>query len=511
MRDLEKALGEEKSRSPSHEESHPSTPEPTTERFTRKEKWFIVSLVALAGLFSPLTSNIYFPAIPTIAKAFNKSTELINLTVTMYVIFQGLAPMLWGTLSDFIGRRPTSAACLALLSLSCVGLALVPTSDYWLLMLLRCFQAAGSASTIAIGAGVIGDISTSEERGGFFGIFTLGPMVGPALGPVIGGLLANNLGWRSIFWFLCISSSACLITLILFMPETLRSLSSSTRFIIYSPVIPIIGKKLDAATTAPSHSKPLSLSRNPLLLFTHLDILILLAINALICGVFYGVTASTSTLFESAYPFLNETTIGLCFLAMGGGMVIGSSVIGRVLDREFQVIKRQEAKATDAKEDMSEKKVGSQDPARHGNFPIEKARLRILPTFVLLMAACSAGYGWCLKARVNIAGPLILQVAIGFVSIAVMNSTSTLMIDLMPRQSSTITACNNLIRCTFSAVIVSVIQIIIDHIGTGWTYVLLSGLSAAAIPLLYLAMKIGPSSREKRRVKTFEATQAQNS
>jgi MFS family permease len=62
-----------------------------------------------------------------------------------------LAPMFWGILSDRCGRRPIIFACLATLSLSCVGLALVPTSAYWLLMLLRCLQAAGSASTIALG------------------------------------------------------------------------------------------------------------------------------------------------------------------------------------------------------------------------------------------------------------------------------------------------------------------------------------------------------------------------
>ena len=59
--------------------------------------------------------------------------------------------MFWGTLSDHIGRRPTTAACLGLLAASCIGLALVPTDAYWLLMVLRCLQAAGSASTIAIG------------------------------------------------------------------------------------------------------------------------------------------------------------------------------------------------------------------------------------------------------------------------------------------------------------------------------------------------------------------------
>ena len=102
--------------------------------------------------------------------------------------------MFWGTLSDRLGRRPIMLACLATLSLACVGLARVPTSAYWLLMLLRCLQAAGSASTIAVGtylvhasligvlmmasgAGIIADIATPAERGGFFGIFGLGPLV----------------------------------------------------------------------------------------------------------------------------------------------------------------------------------------------------------------------------------------------------------------------------------------------------------------------------------------------
>lgn len=62
--------------------------------------------------------------------------------------------MFWGTIADRVGRRPIFLACMTVLALSCVGLALVPTSDYWLLMVLRCVQAAGSASTIALGESV---------------------------------------------------------------------------------------------------------------------------------------------------------------------------------------------------------------------------------------------------------------------------------------------------------------------------------------------------------------------
>jgi len=85
--------------------------------FTRKEKWSIVILASCAAIFrrvrsivahvfyfadarslnshiSPFTANIYFPAIPVISTDFHKSVELINLTVTMYMVMQGLCTSL---------------------------------------------------------------------------------------------------------------------------------------------------------------------------------------------------------------------------------------------------------------------------------------------------------------------------------------------------------------------------------------------------------------------------------
>ncbi|TFK77325.1 MFS general substrate transporter [Pluteus cervinus] len=466
--------------------------------YTRNEKWMIVSLIAFAGLFSPLTANIYFPAIPTLVQEFHKSTELINLTVTMYIIFQGLAPMLWGTLSDQWGRRPIYMACLFVLAMSCVGLALVPTNAYWLLMLLRCFQAAGSASTIAIGAGVIGDISTRAERGGFYGLFTMGPLVGPAIGPVIGGLLAGHLGWRSIFWFLCIAASVCFIILVLFLPETLRLLVGDGSIrppLIYRPIIPIVGRKVHQQRPDPAEETRKKF-QNPLLLLIQIDILNLLCISALACAVFYSVLAPISTLLMETYPFLDETKIGLCFLGIGFGMVIGSSITGRFLDRQYAAIKAQHLKKR-RNSGTSETEGGNNDVDL--SFPIERARLQWIPIPILLMVGCSAGYGWCIQKGVNLAAPLILQVLVGLLAISAMNPVQTLMIDLVPKQSSSVTACNNLVRCTLSAVIVALVDVIIQAVGTGWTYVIMSGMSLACLPLVFVAIKIGPRCREKRR------------
>lgn len=470
--------------------------EPPYSIYTGREKWAIVLISSVAGAFSPLTANIYFPAIPTLANEFHKSIELMNLTVTMYMVLQGISPMIWGTMADRWGRRPMFMGCMLVLSLACVGLALVPTNAYWLLMLLRCLQAAGSASTIALGAGVIADIATRSERGGFFGLFSLGPMVGPCLGPVIGGALADGLGWRSIFWFLCIGSALCFVAMFLFLPETLRSLVGNGSFKpgpVWRPLVPVFGRGKVGSSSGGPPKRPF---QNPLRLFLYFDVDLLLFYNAILYSVFYGVTASISTLFSDAYPFLTETDIGLCFLAIGGGMLFGSWINGSILDREYQNVKRKMERR--CREDP-ECKVRVEDVTKDEIFPIEYARFRTMPVYCAVYVACVAGYGWTLQAKTNIAGPLILQIIMGYCIICMMNTTQTLIVDLLPNQGSSVTACNNLVRCSLGAVCVSVIDLMVNAMGVGWTYVLLAGLCVLVAPLMFVIQRVGPRCRAKRR------------
>ncbi|KAI0375161.1 MFS general substrate transporter [Pilatotrama ljubarskyi] len=467
--------------------------------YTAHEKWFIVAVAGFAALFSPLTANIYFPAIPTIAAAFHQSTELINLTVTVYMVVQGISPMFWGTLSDRWGRRPMFIGCMVVLSLACVGLALVPTNAYWLLMLLRCVQAAGSASTVALGAGVIADIAAPSERGSYFGMWNIGPMVGPCIGPVLGGVLADHLGWRSIFWFLCIAAGVCAVLMVLLLPETLRAIVGNGSIPppkAYLPVVPVIGRH--ARGQADTEKAPRRGFANPLVLFTYPDVSLLLFFNALVYAVFYGVTATISTLFQPTYPFLTETDTGLCFLAIGGGMLVGGVVAGGILDREYQRVKRNLIRKIEAD---PEKDIRPEDVTNEEHFPIEYARLRLMPAVLGLYVAACIGYGWCLQAGVNIAGPLILQIIIGWTCVAIMNSAQTLLVDLAPSHGSAITACNNLVRCSLGAVCVSVIDLILKALGTGWTYVLLSGICVVFSPIYWILIHYGPKWRAIRRAK----------
>ncbi|THH09616.1 hypothetical protein EW145_g1904 [Phellinidium pouzarii] len=481
-------------------------PPPPYSAFLPWEIWTIVGMVGLAGLFSPLTANIYFPAIPTIADAFHESVESINLTVTVYMIIQGLSPSIWGSVADRKGRRVVFIICLLILLLCCVGLALTPTSDYWLLILLRCIQAAGSASTIAISAGVIADIIPAEERGGYIGISNIGPMIGPCLGPVIGGLLADKLGWRSIFWFLAISTGVVMIFMLLFFPETLRSqvgngLIPAPKW--NRPLIPIIGRSSLGVHQERPPPRPLP---NPFKLFTAPDLMALLFSTAIIYSAFYAVTATVSSLFSEHYPFLSETEIGLCYLSIGGGGAFATVLTGKLLDWQYMRVK---TKFENTRKADLEKHSGSLDDeystSTHDDFPIEEATLQTQYIWILIFSGSCIGYGWCVQSGTSIAGPLVLHFILGYTMVSVMTNTQTLIVDLFPTQGSSVTAANNLVRCLMGAVAVSIINIITNAIGAGWTYTLCGLICLLTLPLVTLVLKKGPTWRKRRTERIRQA------
>lgn len=381
--------------------------------YSRPEKWVLVGMVAVAGLFSPLPANIYFPAITTLATAFDRSIEEINLTVTIYLAMQGCSPMLWGPLSDRYGRRPLFLICLLILVGASLGLALCPTNAFWLLLLLRALQAGGCASMIALGAGLIGDIATVDERGGFFGMFNLGAMLAPCIGPAIGGVISERLGWRAIFWFLTIFSAACFAMVLLFLPETMRALVGNGNRpiaggLLWKPIIPVVGRVKSALGRSDMDDdktkKKKRSSANPFRLLIYPDIALTLTYTGIVYAVNYTVTSTIASSFAVTYPYLSDTIIGVCYLSTGVGMIVGSTITGKLLDLEYARMKRNGCMAENADS-------GGQSDARNTvNFPIEQARLRMVPWLLLGFVGSVIGWGWCIQTKSSIAGPLILQI-----------------------------------------------------------------------------------------------------
>jgi MFS family permease len=109
--------------------------------FSIWQKRYIVSIVALAGWFSTLSSFIYYPAITPIARDLQSSIARINLTVTSYMAISAIAPAITGDAADLYGRRPLYLVTIGMYLLANIGIAV--QSSFVGLLLLRMLQSAG--------------------------------------------------------------------------------------------------------------------------------------------------------------------------------------------------------------------------------------------------------------------------------------------------------------------------------------------------------------------------------
>lgn len=77
------------------------------------------------------------------------SLGAVSLTITSYLIIQGISPLFWGPLSDILGRRVIYIASFSTYIVANIGLSFSP--NFAALLIFRGLQSAGSASTVSIG------------------------------------------------------------------------------------------------------------------------------------------------------------------------------------------------------------------------------------------------------------------------------------------------------------------------------------------------------------------------
>ncbi|KFY38623.1 hypothetical protein V494_04287 [Pseudogymnoascus sp. VKM F-4513 (FW-928)] len=441
--------------------------------FTKQEKRLIIVLITFAGLFSPLSSFIYFPAITSLSSSLNVSVEKINLTITSYMIVAGIAPAVIGSMSDVTGRRFVYLLTMGIYTAANVGLALC--NNWASLLVLRMVQSAGSAATIAIAYGVVSDIASPAERGSYVGAVLTGPNIAPAMGPVIGGLLVQYASWRWIFGFLAIISGVCLVLIIFFLQETSRFIvgngSKPARGIHRTLLSYILKNKTHEASTGPESvdsSLPKKPSRipNPLVSLRMLffpDTIIITLVYSVYYTTFSCIQASLSPLFIQIYG-LTEFQAGLIYLPFGFGAALGSWLAGKVMDRDYRIVAAQHGITVD--------KVRGDDLTK---FPIEKARFRSVWWTIGISGASVVGYGWAVERKASLAAPLILQFIAGTTIAMTFNLHGTLLTDIHPKAPASAQAANNIVRCAMAAGGLALLQPILDHVGPGWCFTIFGG------------------------------------
>lgn len=207
------------------------------------------------------------------------------------------------------------------------------------------------------------------------------------------GYLSN----RWTFWFLVIYGGIVYMCLLLLLPETLRILvGNGSGYANPTPLQWIKHRRLDIpknTTSTIQRKKP-----NPLRPFIYLlqpDIAVMLVFYGIIYANMYALMVTIPNQFGVVYG-LNELQMGLCYLPLGVGCVIGAYTNGYLMDRNFRV---------EAKNYGCEPKVGRLPI----DFPVFRCRLRTTWINIIFIDIIAIVYGWLLQQHVHLAAPLILQ------------------------------------------------------------------------------------------------------
>ncbi|KAK5115734.1 hypothetical protein LTR62_000823 [Meristemomyces frigidus] len=461
--------------------------------FTIGQKRLIIAIGSFTAWLSPMSGSIYYPALNSIAADLHVTSSKVNLTVTTYLIIQGLAPMMIAGFSDAAGRRPAYFICFSIYIVANLGLAL--ENDYVALLILRMVQSGGSSGTVALAQGMVGDCVTSSERGKYIAYASSGPLA-LYLARQYRQFLEESLvigkeliEYGRIFWFLLILSVATFIPLALFLPETCRKIVGDGSIPPPWPCVNLSdtwrhkkraeeGIEVDEVKKAVLRKNFKIAVPNPIgtlkVLADFESALILLA-TAFAVSCFYAISTGASVAFSTLYGF-DDLYVSLMFLPIGTG---GYRRHAKKLN--FPVLKNRQT-------DLS-------------NFPIEQARLQIALPMFGLAATSIIGYGWMLSHKLSLAGPIIMLFILGYSLIAASQVLNVLIIDIYPGQPATATAANNVSRCLLGAAATAAIGPMVKAMGNGWSYTVLALLFVASCAGPVATMRYGIVWRRARKAK----------
>jgi MFS transporter, DHA1 family, multidrug resistance protein len=154
----------------------------------------VAALVLLLGI-QPVTTDLYLPALPGLARDLGASVSATQLTLSALIICFGIAQLVCGPLADRFGRRPVLLVGMALYSVASVLAALAPTIA-WLIVWRAC-QGAAMAAAVTCGRSIVRDLFEPHEGARVMSRALGGLGLIALASPLIGGVVSQWLSWHA--------------------------------------------------------------------------------------------------------------------------------------------------------------------------------------------------------------------------------------------------------------------------------------------------------------------------
>jgi len=185
----------------------------TSSRFFR-----IALVLGLLSAIGPFAIDMYLPALPEIGSSLGAAIGPVQMSLTVFFLALGVGQLLYGPVSDMVGRKPPLYFGLGLFALASIGCALA--TDIEMLIALRFVQGLGAAAGMAIPRAVVRDLHTGNDAARLMSLLMLVFSVSPILAPLAGSAVIAFTGWRGVFWAVTVAAVIGLATIASVLKET---------------------------------------------------------------------------------------------------------------------------------------------------------------------------------------------------------------------------------------------------------------------------------------------------
>ena len=175
-------------------------------------------ILGLLAAIGPFAIDMYLPALPTIAADLGASTAAAQMTLMVFFVAFGVCQVVYGPVSDMVGRKPPLYFGLVLFTVGSIGCA-AAASIGWLIF-FRFVQGIGASSVMVIPRAIIRDLHTGIEATRLMSLVMLVLSVSPILAPLTGSALIVPFGWRAVFVAVTIVAVLGFVLVAIFLPET---------------------------------------------------------------------------------------------------------------------------------------------------------------------------------------------------------------------------------------------------------------------------------------------------
>ena len=185
----------------------------------RSGTFALTALLAALSAIGPLTTDMYLPSLPDIARQLAAPTAQVQLTISAYLFGFAIGQIFYGPVSDRHGRKPVLLAALGIYCVASLACALSTSIE--MLIAARALQAVGGSGGIVLARAIVRDLYSGARAGRELSLIGSVMALAPVLAPIAGGALQTGFGWRAIFFALVAAGVFGTGTIWLLLPETL--------------------------------------------------------------------------------------------------------------------------------------------------------------------------------------------------------------------------------------------------------------------------------------------------